>query len=248
MRVPTGSSAALLTEERVVSAQRHPLSFHQSGGEVQRHDVGIGQAVIAGWTGRDVAAMEKHIDELEALGVQRPTSTPLFYRVAAARITTGNAIEVIGTQSGGEVEFVLLKFQNRLWVGTGSDHTDREAETYRVSVSKQMCDKPIAPEFWLFDDVAEHWDQLILRSFLVENEKRVLYQEGTVAAIRRPEELISLFTGGRSLAEGTLMFCGTLAAIGGVRPTNRFVFEIDDPVRRRKIEHGYEAMSLPMLG
>ena len=36
----------------------------------------IEACVIAGWTGRDAVALEKHIVELEALGVKRPASTP----------------------------------------------------------------------------------------------------------------------------------------------------------------------------
>ena len=115
------------------------------------------------------------------------------------------------------MEFVLLQTGGALWVGTGSDHTDREVEAYGVSVSKQMCEKPIAPMFWRFEDVAAHWDRLILRSFAVIGGSRVLYQEGSVAAMRHPEDLIARFAK-NGLAEGTLMFCGTLAVHGGVRP------------------------------
>ena len=129
----------------------------QSGPDAVRRDVAIENAVVAGWTGRDATAVEKHIRELEALGVKRPASTPIFYRVSAARLTTDAEIEVVGEKSGGEVEFVLLRHGGRMWVGTGSDHTDREVETYGVTVSKQMCDKPIASAFWAFDEVAPHW-------------------------------------------------------------------------------------------
>jgi hypothetical protein len=37
----------------------------------------IDQAVIAGWTGRDPVARDKHIAELEAIGIARPASTPI---------------------------------------------------------------------------------------------------------------------------------------------------------------------------
>ncbi len=70
---------------------------------------------------------------------------PIFYRASAARLTTDDAIEALGAASSGEAEFVLLRHGGRLWIGAGSDHTDREVEKYGVSVSKQMCDKPIAP-------------------------------------------------------------------------------------------------------
>jgi uncharacterized protein DUF2848 len=144
----------------------------QAKSNTRRSEVAIEQAVVAGWTGRDPVAVEKHIKELEALGVKRPATTPIFYRVAAARVTTDDVIEVTGEGSGGEVEFVLLQHAGRLWVGTGSDHTDREVEKYGVTVSKQMCEKPIAPVFWAYDDVAPHWDRLILRAYVIEGGER----------------------------------------------------------------------------
>jgi Protein of unknown function (DUF2848) len=219
-------------------------------------EVGIDDAIVAGWTGRDAAAVEKHIKELEALGVKRPATTPIFYRVSARRLTTSTEIEAVGAHSGGEVEFVLLQHGGRLWVGAGSDHTDRQVETYGVTVSKQMCDKPVAPVFWAFDDVAPHWDRLMLRAHVIEDGERKLYQEGSVAAMLAPLDLIGRCPiprggtreGGAQLPENTLLFCGTLAARGGVRPTERFEFAIEDPVVGRSIAHAYSVRILPVLG
>jgi len=223
------------------------LLLHNRSGS-SRAEVAIDQAVIAGWTGRDAAAVEKHIRELEALGVKRPASTPIFYRVSAARITDSDSIEAVGENSGGEVEFVLLEQAGRLWVGAGSDHTDREVEKYGVTVSKQLCDKPIAREFWSYDEVAPHWDRLLLRAHVVENGRRVLYQEGTVAAMIAPKDLISRYDRSGELSPGTMMFGGTLAAHGGVRPTGEFAFELEDPVLGRKISHAYKVRTLAILG
>jgi Protein of unknown function (DUF2848) len=64
----------------------------------------VKELVIAGWTGRDVAALEKHIRELEAIGVKRPKTTPIFYRVAASLLTNDDTIEALGDQSSGEAE------------------------------------------------------------------------------------------------------------------------------------------------
>ncbi|MFV0296519.1 MAG: DUF2848 domain-containing protein [Hyphomicrobiaceae bacterium] len=222
-------------------------TFHAAEGSA-KGEVRIKQAVIAGWTGRDKAAVEKHIKELEAVGVKRPSSTPIFYRVSASRITTATEIEATGTASSGEVEFALLQANGQLWVGVGSDHTDREVETYGVTVSKQMCDKPVAGEFWPFSDAAPHWDKIILRAFIQEDGKRVLYQEGTVDSMIAPGELIKLYTGADTLPEDTIMFCGTFAAKGGIRPSDRFDYEIEDPVLNRKITAGYSITSLPVLG
>jgi len=218
------------------------------GSDARPSKVAIDQAVVAGWTGRDPAAVEKHIKELEAIGVKRPATTPIFYRVAAARLTTGDTIEAVGQASGGEAEFVLLQHAGRLWVGAGSDHTDRDVEKYGVTVSKQMCDKPVAPAFWAFDDVAPHWDRLVLRAHVTEGGKRVLYQEGAVTAMLDPRALVARHVADGKLPEATLMFCGTLAAHGGVRATRDFAFELEDPVRGRKIAHAYRVESLPILG
>ena len=38
----------------------------------------ITDLVIAGWTGRDVAALNHHVEELKAIGVQPPSSVPLY--------------------------------------------------------------------------------------------------------------------------------------------------------------------------
>ena len=220
----------------------------RDGGELVRRSVRIENLVIAGWTGRDKAAVERHIEELAKLGVKRPATTPIFYRCAAARLTIDDEIEALGGTSSGEAEFVLLQDAGRLWVGTGSDHTDREVEAYGVSVSKQMCDKPIAPEFWPVVEVAPHWEKLMLRAYIAEGGKRVLYQEGSVSAMLDPKTLIEKFTGKSELADGTVMFCGTFAAKGGVRAAELFEFELEDPVLGRRISHQYRTRTLPVLG
>jgi len=218
------------------------------GQKTEKKEFSFKKAIVAGWTGRDKAALEKHIKELEELGVPRPASTPVYYRVSASRITTDRNIETIGGESSGEVEFVLAQFDGELWVGVGSDHTDRKAETYNVTVSKQMCEKPIAAEFWSYADVAPHWDQLVMRSYIEENGARVLYQEGSVTSMQDPLELIKGYEGKSALEDHALMFCGTFAAKGGIRPADVFEYEIHDPVSNRTISHGYRLTKLPVLG
>lgn len=230
-----------------MSGRQLNLVFHGPEGAAET-SVTVSQAVIAGWTGRDTAAVEKHVKELEALGVKRPATTPIFYRVSASRLTTDDEIETTGEESSGEVEFVMLKWAGKLWLGVGSDHTDRQVETYGVTVSKQMCDKPIGQDFWPFDAVRDHWDKLILRSHTVDGGKRALYQEGPVTAMLDPLDLIGRYTQGKGLPDGTLMFFGTLAAHGGIRPSERLELELHDPVLGRSVKHGYSVTTLPVLG
>ncbi len=210
-------------------------------------DIAVGNLVIAGWTGRDTVALEAHIAELEAIGVKRPPSVPCFYRVSAALLTTGDEIQASGPDSSGEVEFVLFGSAGGMYLGVGSDHTDRRVETYDVVVSKQMCAKPVAPEIWRFADLADHWDALVLRSWAVSGGERRLYQEGPVTTMRAPADLIGRWTGSGadSLPPGAVMFCGTLAAKGGIKAADRFEFELSDPVLGRSIRHGYDIHPLP---
>ena len=227
----------------------YDLTFNvEDKGALTPLTLAIDQAVIAGWTGRDPVARDKHITELEAIGIARPASTPIYYRCSARRLTTTDAIEVCGGDSSGEVEFVLIGWQGRIFVGLGSDHTDRKVEAYSVTVSKQMCDKPMAPVLWELDDVIAHWDRLILRSWAVIGSARVLYQEGTLDAMLPVKDLIERGFGGKDLPDGCAMFGGTFAAKGGIRPASRFEFELEDPVLKRKISHGYDVITMPVLG
>ena len=203
--------------------------------------------VIGGWAGRDAEKQEHHIRELEALGVARPKETPTFYRVAAARLTTAPEIEATGTASSGEVETVIFAHDGRLFVGVGSDHTDREAEAVGVTLSKQMCDKPVGGSVWPLDEVEGHWDEMMLRSWRWSGGKRVLYQEGSVAGLLHPHDLIARYTGGAPLADGTALFGGTMPAIGGIRGAERFEAELQDPVLGRSLTLSYAIRCLPVV-
>ena len=220
-----------------------------TGSDEKAVTIPVADLVIAGWTGRDQAAMEDHMAELEAIGIARPKKAPIFYRVSEDLLTQDDTIRVVGEDSSGEVEFFVLALTDGLWMGVGSDHTDRKVEAYNVTVSKQVCAKPIARNLWYYDDVIDHWDELTLRSFALENGARTLYQEGPVTTMLPAEELIGCYspkTG--DLEANTLMFCGTLAVQGGVRPMAGFEIELEDPVREQKISHRYAIEILPNEG
>lgn len=201
----------------------------------------IEQLVIAGWTGRDEAALKKHIKELEEIGVKPPKTTPIFYRVSADLLCHSDEIQVSGPDTSGEIEFVLLSTPEGLKVCVGSDHTDRKAETIGVSLSKQLCAKVVSRESWRYDEVKPHWEKLVLRSW----SDGEIYQEGPVTAMRSPEDLLQRYGG---LKNGWAMFCGTLAAKGGIRPGQVFRMELDDPVLKRKLKHEYRIKVLPVEG
>ncbi|WP_298255718.1 DUF2848 domain-containing protein [Bradyrhizobium sp.] len=214
-------------------------------GAGERIGFDVATLIVAGWTGRDEAALRHHIEELAAIGVPRPSSVPVFYRNSALNVTQSVRVEALGPDTSGEAEPVVVAHGGRLWLTVGSDHTDRKAETMGIALSKQLCPKPVGRELWLLDDVAGHWDQLRLRAFVTIDGHRVTYQDGTLAGMRAPADLIARY--GAALPPGAIMFCGTLAAIGGIRPASRFEIELEDPVHSRTLRHAYDIDVLPVV-
>lgn len=203
----------------------------------------IGTVIVAGWTGRDMEAVQHHIDELAALGINPPSQVPLYYRVSNALLTQDDTIEVLGEGSSGEVEPLLVRSNGKTYFGLASDHTDRDLEAHSVAASKQACAKPIAKELWDFDDIKDHLDEIKLKCWIEENGREVLYQDGTLSKIRPLAELCE----GSGFADGTAMLCGTFAAIGGVRPASMYRMELSDPISGKAMTLSYRVSTLPVI-
>ena len=216
-------------------------------------DITLTTVWVAGWTGRDPVAVAQHIAELAELGVPAPSTVPLYYRIAANLLTQSQTIQVVGGQTSGEVEPILIATDDTLWLGLASDHTDRGLETYSVALAKQACAKPLAAQLWRFDEVADHIDQLQLQSWIRPSGEAewTLYQSGSLAAIRPLAELMHGTPNATSegqLPPGSALLCGTLAVVsGGVRPAAAFRMTLHDPVCQRSLHHHYTIDSLPIV-
>src|SRR5436305_2675569 len=214
-------------------------------GASDRVETAIHTLVVAGWTGRDEAALRHHIEELAAIGVPRPSSVPVFYRISVSNLTQADSIEVLGTDTSGEAEPVLVSLPDGLWIGLGSDHTDRKAETMGIALSKQLCGKVMAGALWKYEDIVPHWDSIVIRSYVTIDGARMVYQEGPLALMRDPYDLMTRY--GRAFVVSTIVFCGTIGAKGGIRPAARFEMELDDPVLKRRMTHAYDILDLPVV-
>lgn len=206
----------------------------------------VKRVFCAGFTGRDKEKVYAHIKELAELGVPEPDKIPTIYRVSLDRLCMDRIIEVQGTGTSGEVEFVLLVMDDDVFVTIGSDHTDRDLERESIVKAKQIAPKVISDHFWSYEDVKDHWDDLMLRAWIDLDGEWVLYQEGSVAAILPVEDLLDVIatrTGGP--LKNTVIFSGTLAALEGLRPSSRFRMELEDPVLLRKLPHEYIVEEIP---
>jgi len=79
-----------------------------SSGETDWSELAPKALIVAGWTGRDEKALRHHIEELAAIGVPRPSSVPVFYRISTANLTQTAHLEVLGPDTSGEAEPVVV--------------------------------------------------------------------------------------------------------------------------------------------
>ncbi|HVN22888.1 MAG TPA: DUF2848 family protein [Syntrophorhabdales bacterium] len=212
----------------------------------------VKRMVNGGYVGRDVEAVKAHLAELSREGVPAPPSVPMIFPVLSDNITADDRIEVIGNKTSGEAEFVLLFDAENIFVGVGSDHTDRELERESIVMSKQVCPNVLSPQVWKYDDVEEGWDDLTIQGWVKprDAEEWLLYQKAPLGTIISARDLIGLVKpaikdGG---VEGLVIFSGTVPIL-----TREMVFgsafraELIDARRDRKLRCEYRVVVLDYL-
>ncbi len=201
-------------------------------------ELAVEAVIIAGFTGRDQAAVRAHITELAAEGVPVPRRVPSFYLAPANALVQTDAIATTHDHTSGEAEIALLVNSDEIFVTLVSDHTDRTVETVDIAVSKLVCPKVIASSAWRFEDVEAVWDSLLLRSWILEGGKRVSYQEGSASELLAPDDLLESIPF-RRRPDSYALLTGTLAANGGIRGSERFWAELHDPTSGQSIQLEY---------
>ncbi|MDP3879452.1 MAG: DUF2848 family protein [Dehalococcoidales bacterium] len=177
----------------------------------------VKRMVNAGYVGRDQETVVKHIEELKKEGVPAPDEVPTLYPVAPYLITTEETLEPIDDYTSGEAEFVLFLEKDKMYVGAGSDHTDRKLEAASIVKAKQMCPNVVSSVVWPYDEVKRNWDELILRSWTEKDGQRILYQEARLASILTIEDLLA-FIRSRVKDEdfnNMVIYSGTIPLLGG---------------------------------
>ena len=207
--------------------------------------------INAGYTGRDQESIRRHVEELEKEGIPAPDSTPAAYEVISKLLYFDDQIEVVGDKTSGEAEYVLLCAGKDVYVGVGSDHTDRELESVSIIKSKQVCPNLMSNRVWNLKDVRKDWDDILLRSWVRSHQgEKVLYQHAPLSAILAPEELMA-FVKNRlddGNLDGVVIFSGTV----GILPEkinfgNYFEAELSNPRTGRKLSCAYTVRILNYL-
>jgi hypothetical protein len=225
------------------------LNLHKNGQEIEV-PFQVDRMVNAGFTGRDQKEVRHHLDELSAKGIEVPTETPLIYPVIPATLTMAENIVVFGPETSGEIEYVLfVKNETEIYVGIGSDHTDRKLEETDIPRAKQMCPNVISPVVWDLADVSGHWDDLIMACRVEKDGKDLEYQKGSLGLLMSPAELMAFVSGKvTGPLTDTVIFSGTVKM-----ETPEFVFadrfsgRLTDPVLKRELAFTYRIRPMDYL-
>jgi hypothetical protein len=199
--------------------------------------------VCLGWSARDRNQLEDHIRELAKLGIRGPKEIPEAFIVSPDLAITESEIKVEHGQTCGEVEYVLVMIDGKMYVTVGSDHTDRKLEAEDILKSKQRYPKVLSKELWPFEEVIDHWDKIILRSWCgtdVSSLER--YQEATLSELITPDDALQKFRSVFHDPADAILFSGTIPTVNGKLDfSNILVMEMSDPVMNRVILSGYIA-------
>ena len=196
-------------------------------GTVRRIDPEV--LVVVGYTGADEAAVQHHIDELAAEGVAPPPQVPMYWAMPPSSLSQESAIEVPSRGTSGEVELALVVTGDEVLLTAASDHTCREAEAIDIRLSKLICPTPLASQAWRWNDVADRWADLELAATIDVDGKSQPYQSATAGGNRPPFELMERIPWTDSRPGSYVVLCGTVPAIGGIRPADGFHGSITDP-------------------
>ena len=206
--------------------------------------------INAGYVGKNQEEVRRHIEELAAKGIPGPKSIPVLFPVVCHALTTDSVIEVYGGETSGEVEYVLcVVSEDEVYVGLGSDHTDRHLEETDIPRAKQICPNLMGRTVWPLEEVESHWDDLLINAHVVKEGKNTLYQEGRLGLLLNPAELMSFVKSKiPGPLENLIIYSGTMGML-----TGEFVFgqkfsaKLIDEKLNRRIEISYDVRPLDYL-
>ena len=231
-------------------------------------DVEVAKIGCSRHAARELEATEAQIDDRRSKGYRMHPPAGICFR-SRYLLTSEPQVEVQGAQTSGEVEFVAVRHGGEIFVTVGSDHNDRSIEdmstemlgkVYDSAKLKQLAPAALGSEAWLYEDVRDHWDDLILRSSITCSGERVPYQEFTLLDLLDLTYYLDRCPWLEE--EGAVLFGGSSAVLPSVPESvykgqakmedvyfpPDFHCEIFDLVLDRVLTHSYEILALEEPG
>jgi hypothetical protein len=217
----------------------------EKNGQLSDLDVVYDELYAIGYAGRNKAKTMEHIQELkERFGVPAPLKIPTIFQMSTMLLTQDLAIDFIGHDSCGEVEYVIITQGEKVYIGVGSDHTDRKLEGSDVPKAKQVCPKPVGRIVWDYDDLKDHWDEIQLKSYQTVDGKESIYQEGGVKDILPVETILDELNKRVGPVQSSVIFSGTVPVKSGFVFGTDFRGEMIDPVLKRTLTFRYSVKEI----
>lgn len=215
------------------------FTLHKNG-EASELPVEFDQLFAIGYAGRNLEKTMEHIRELEEhLGVPAPKKIPTIFQMSNQILTQDHDLYFVGENTCGEVEYVIITQGDKLYIGIGSDHTDRRLESASVPKAKQVALKPIGRDVWDYEDLKEHWDGIRLRSYQTVDGKELAYQDGSLADILPVDFLLNELRNRIGDVSHSVIFSGTVPVLDGFKYGDNFRCEMVDGVLDRKLTLDY---------
>lgn len=199
---------------------------------------------VVGYSGSNKEKTMEHIKELEEkLGVAPPDKIPTIFEVSRELVTQEKDLVFVDDQTSGEAEYIIIKKDGNLYIGLGSDHSDRKLEADSVPKAKQICLKPVSKELWKYEDIKEHFKEIELNA---EQDGKP-YQKGTLADILSLEEILSILEErlGEGATENSIVFSGTVPLVDDYVYGKNFSMELVDHQLNRSITFDYDVNVVP---
>ncbi|CAM3574756.1 DUF2848 family protein [Cytobacillus oceanisediminis] len=212
----------------------------------EQREIKVSHVYCIGYAGRNIEKTMEHIVELEKIGVPRPKEIPTLYPVRRNSLNQTGEIEVLGGESSGEAEIVLVfgDKEDEVFITVGSDHTDRSLETIDINQSKQICDKPLAQKAWKLKDVINHWDNLILSSEVKLDGKWKEYQRAKINEIIPLNDIKSFLNKKAVPMKNIVVFSGTVPLLEGFKYGTAFKMSFIDEIQNDEIYAEYSITRL----
>ena len=213
-------------------------------GSVSSESLRIERMYNFGSATRDPDAAFAHQEEVAKSGIYIASDVPAprIYPIGLHALDTDSSVFVQSAQTSGEVE-IVIHVGDKMHVGIGSDHTDRALETVSIPGSKQACVNHLAPVFWAWDEIADTWDNCIMRSWVDDR----LYQEVGVNKFLSPPDILGILKERvRNLpSKNYMVYCGTYVSVDkALGYGNKWRYQLEAPKLNRQIDAQYDVVDI----
>lgn len=219
-----------------MSSSAHPvLTFTLPDGSTST--VTVRRLLNAGYAGSDQKEVQAHIDELAALGVPAPSTSPTLYPVSPYLAQQTDTVYVQHATTSGEAEWALIiDDDGRELLTVACDHTDRDLETHGVAWSKNAAPDVLGTVAFPLTSLPTDLSQITLKAWVSSTGESqsgaelVPIQDSTAAALLSPDYWLSCLEQRGERQPGTVLISGTVTMLEGVEQfADRWVVELSIP-------------------